>query len=309
MYTSRLVLVENNMSNSKALLTVALLSAILSGCGWPFYSSSDNNSEIFDPEPVSLDGVQTSDIRLSVYTALFEDEDSIEVLARLRTSEYEPLLLGPDSKLELHVLDEQGAYKAAEVSEFEALDAGARFRVPAPIVPVSYRLMLNRSNTEVVELFNMELKAKVSSESTAINTTYGNHDSFEFTWMSYDSNGRLFAVPPGWIRYRLECGNPFVNRDTVGSRVVIGSVDLSEDKGLDTLPTIFDVDAIMSEHDITNFPCELYLERVFYVYQESNKYFLFSGSFGDKIGTAEFSGNELGFSVNAKIYTVTVEGN
>ena len=219
------------------------------------------------------------------------------------------MLLGLDSTLELHILDGQGAYQPVEVSEFEALDVGARFRVPSPTVPVSYRLILNRSNMEVVELFNIELKAKVSSESTAINTTYGNGDSFEFAWMSYDSNGRLDAVPPGWIRYRLDCGNPFVNRDTVGSRVIISSVNLSEDKGFDTEPTIFDVDAILSEHDITNFPCELYLERVFYVYRESNNYFLFSGSFGGKIGTADYSGNDFGFSVNAKIYTVTVEGN
>jgi hypothetical protein len=297
------------MSNFKAFFSITLLSAILYGCGWPFYSSSDNNYEPFDPEPVSLDSVQTSDIRLSVNTALFEDEDSLEVLANLRTAEYEPLLLGLDATLELHVLTDQGAYQPVEVSEYEALDAGARFKVPSPIAPVSYRLLLNRSNTEIVELFNFELRAKVSSESTAINTTYGNGDSFEFTWMSYDSNGRLDTVPPGWIRYRLECGNPFVSRETVGSRVIISSVDLSEDNGLDTEPTIFDVDTVLSEHAITNFPCELYLERVFYVYKESNNYFLFSGSFGSEIGTADYPGNSYGFSAYAKIYTITVEGN
>jgi len=294
----------------KAFFSITLLSAILSGCGWPFYSS-DDNYEPFDPEPVSLDSVQTSDIRLSVNTALFEAEDSIEVLANLRTSEYAPLLLGLDATLELHVLTDQGAYQPVELSEYEALDAGARFKVLSPIAPVSYRLLLNRSNMEAIELFNIELKAKVSSESTAINTTYGNGDSFDFTWMSYDANGRLDTVPPGWIRYRLECGNPFVSRETAGSRVIISSVDISEDNGLDTEPTNFDVDAVLSEHAITNFPCELYLERVFYVYMELDNYFLFSGSFSNLIDKENHSdpANNYGFSVSGKIYVVTVEGN
>lgn len=300
---------KNIMPNFKSYFVITVLSAVLSGCLWPFQYDSGDDYEPFDPEPVSLDGVQTSDIRLRVNTTLFEDADSIELLANLSTSEYAPLLLGLESTLELQVLDDQGLYQAAEVTELEPLVAGARFRVPSPIVPVSYRLMLNRSNTEVVELFNMELKAKVSSESTARNTTYGNGDSFEFTWMSYDSNGRVDTVPPGWIQYRLDCGNPFVNRETIGSRVIYGSVNLSEDDGFNTAPTIFDVDTVLSEHDITNFPCELYFERQFYVYQEANKYFLFSGDFGSKIGAADLSGNDLGFSVKAKIYTITVEGN
>ena len=125
------------MSNLKFLFTVTLFSAILSGCGWPFYSPSSDNSEPFDPDPVSLEGVQTSEIRLSVYTTLYEEEDSIEVLAKLRTSEYEPLLLGIESKLELHILSEQGTYQPVVVSEFEALDVGARFKVPSPTA-VSY---------------------------------------------------------------------------------------------------------------------------------------------------------------------------
>ncbi len=292
------------MPNVKATIAIAVVSAIISGCLLPF---SDDYSEPFDPEPVNLDGVPTSDIRLGVNTVLFEVEDSIEVRASLRTSEFEPLLLGLESTLELHVLDAQGVYQPAEVTEYEALVSGARFKMPAPIVPVSYRLILNRSNTEVVELFNLELDAKVSTESTARNTTYGSADMFEFTWMSYDSNGRLDTVPPGWLRYRLDCGDPFVDRETTGSRVIHGTVDLSDDKGLDTEPTIFDVDAIMGEHDITNLPCELYLERVFYVYQEVDDYFLFSGSFGSEIGSASLFGNSYGFSVNAKIYRVTVE--
>ena len=295
------------MSKFKAIFAIAAFSAILSGCLFP--TSSDDNYEPFDPDPVNLEDVSTSNIRARVSTTLFEDEDSMEVVAKLRTSDYAPLLLGLESTLELQVLDDQGVYQSALVTEYESLDAGARFRVPSPLAPVSYRLMLNRSETDVVELFNMELEGKLSSESTARNTTYGNGDIFEFTWMSYDSNGRINAVPPGWIQYRLECGNPFVSRETPGSRIIIDSVDLSEDTGFDTAPTIFDVDAVLSEHNITNFPCELYLERIFYTFQESVNYFLFSGSFGSNITTEDFSANNFTFSVKAKIYTVTVEGN
>lgn len=296
------------MPKLSAVLVVTALSVFLSGCPWPLQDSSSGTYKPFEPEPVSLEDVPTSEIRLSVHTTLNEEEDSVEVVAKLRTSEFAPLLLGADSTLELHVSDGQGFYFPTEVTEYESFEDGARFQVPSPIVPVNFRLLLNRATTEVVELFNIELTAKISTNSTARNATYGSGDRFEFSWRSYNSNGSIDSVPPGWILYRLECGNPFVNRDTPGSRVIIGTVGLSDDRGLDTEPTVFDVDATLSEYDISNFPCELYLERVFYVYQESNNYFLFTGSFGSKIGTVDSLGNNFGFSVDAKVYVVTVEG-
>lgn len=298
----------NTMPKFRAVLAVTALSVFLSGCPWPFQDSSSGYHEPFEPEPVSLEDVATSEIRLSVHSTLIEEEDSVEVVVNLRTSEYAPLLLGAESTLELHVSDGQGIYYPAEVTGYEYLDAGARFKLPAPIVPIRYRVLLNRSNTEVAELFNIELNAKISTESTARNATFGNGDIFEFSWHSHDSNGSLDSVPPGWILYRLECGNPFVERDTPGSRVIIGTVGLSESRGLDTEPTVFDVDAVLGEYNISNFPCELYLERIFYLYQESNNYFLFTGSFGSKIGTADSPANNFGFSVDAKVYVVTVEG-
>ena len=70
-----------------------------------------------------------------------------------------------------------------------------------------------------------------------------------------------------------------------------------------------DVDAALSEHDITNFPCELFLERIFYLHPGENGYFPFSGTFGNDMESAEISGNDISFGVDAKIFTVTVEGN
>ena len=130
-------------------LIALTMSFALSGCfPWPSGGT---------PDPVDLGSVATSEIE--VFLAGTISEDRFQLVASLRNSDDAALILDSGSSLKFQTLDELGVYQSLDSPEETDPDFTGRMDIPAYSAPATYRLILNRSNGEEVELFNVLLKS------------------------------------------------------------------------------------------------------------------------------------------------------
>lgn len=267
----------------------------LSGC-YPWPSGGE------DPDPVNLESVATSEIEIYLESAVFEELDRFRLTVLLSDQDDAPLLLDTDSSLDFQILDEVGTYRSLDFPEEGITTFESRFDITAYSAPATYRLMLNRSNGEEVELVNFVLKAKFKSNSTIGNaTTFGNGDIFEFDWGFYDQDNVLDIYPQGGLRYSLECENERFD----------GNMQVERNSGLVASPFLVHIDDIIPQSSSIEFPCMATFIRDYYLFEPENAYKILSGDIGSSTSRPRQIGNgaDLHLEVYPKKYEIVINSN
>lgn len=246
-----------------------------------------------EPDPVDLGSVATSEIEVHPYGTIDEESDSFYVVAQLLNSDRASLFLDAGSSLEFQTIDDLGMYRSLDIAETIMSVDTTEYSAPA-----TYRLMLNRSNGEEVELFNFLLKAKFKSNSTVKDTTFGNGDVFEFDWGFYVEDTMLDIYPEGGLEYFLECGNERFS----------GYMNVERNSGIKASPFLVNIDEIILQNSPTEFPCMATFSRYYYLTDAENSYKILAGDTGSSTSEPRQFGNGDGFNlnVNPKKYKIVI---
>lgn len=285
-------------------LVVLAISFALSGC-FPWPSGGE------DPEPVELESVATSEIRVNSRAAIYEETDNFVLTVSFSNSDQAPLLLDSGSSMDFQILDDQGMYRSLDAIEEYLPESTYRFTIDEYSAPATYQLMLSRSNGEEVELLNFTLKAKFQSNSTIENTaTFGNGDSAEFDWGFYDEDEMIDIYHQGGLHYTLKCAN----------EDFIGHFDIERNTGIKASPYFQNIDDLVpqsfpieyfAEDFAIEFPCTASIRRSYILSAPENDYKILSGYKGSETALPGQIGNGAGLSVNVvpKTYEIVIYGN